>query len=88
MSFYAGGNTIANILATAGGKTGLSLNNKDFMKLSQGGKGGGNAATRSQTGKSQNSRGTRMTGRSGSRRSKKSEFDWEDTSIMEIDVMI
>jgi hypothetical protein len=45
---------------------GLSLGNKDFMKLSKGGAAGG--AARSQTGKSVRSTSTRATGRSGSSR--------------------
>lgn len=86
MGSYGGGGINA-ILEKHRATGGLSMGNKDFMKLSKGGAAGG--AARSQTGKSVNSRGTRATGRSGSRRSsKKDEFDWEEMGIEELDVMI
>jgi hypothetical protein len=65
-----GGGGIQSILMQAGAitkdKTGLTMDNKNFRKLDKGGTVG---AAKSQTGRSQNSRGTRKTATSKSRRS-------------------
>lgn len=56
---------MSGILAGGAAKSGLTMANKDFMKMNRG---AGGSGARSQTGRSQNSRGTRRSVGSRSRR--------------------
>lgn len=83
----SGGGGIQGILDRAGvsgGKSGLTMGNKDFMKLNKGGNAGG---ARSQTGSRKTGR-TARTGVSKSRKSKNDQFDFESMEIEEIQGMI
>lgn len=62
---FGGGIGMMQNILQAGDKTGLTMANKDFMKMKRGGSASG---ARSQTGRSQNSRGTRRTGGTRSRK--------------------
>lgn len=84
MSMTGGaGGMIQGILSAGAGKTGLTMANKDFMKLNRGGSASG---ARSQTGQSRRSAGTRKTG--GTRSRKDQEIDFDEMEIEEIDAMI
>ena len=77
---FPGGKNIFSIMEKhgfAGGSSGLTMGNKDFMKLQNAGgsmKGGPRSAT-----------GSRKTGRTGYSKSRKSKNDQEDFESMEIE---
>jgi len=75
---------IKDLIATAGiGKSNLTMDNKNFRKLDRGGTA---PSAKSLAGKSQNSRGTRMTGAMS--RQSRVEEDFESMEIEEVEALI